>query len=56
MKPTKEGLKSLRLRRKHTQRDASLIVGVSMRTWRRYEAGSTAIPQSVWNWYKLSGK
>lgn len=41
-------LRTLREQAEHTQGSAARMIGLSERTWRRYEAGESKIPVAVW--------
>ena len=41
-------LRTLREQMDYRQKDAAKMFGVSERTWRRYEAGMSKIPVSIW--------
>ena len=51
--PTPAAVRAARLAAGQTQAQAAACVHLYVRTWQRYEAGSTPIPAAVWELYRV---
>ena len=51
--PTPDAVRAARLAAGQTQAQAAACVHLYVRTWQRYEAGSTPIPAAVWELYRV---
>lgn len=51
--PTPAAVRAARLAAGQTQAQAAACVHIYVRTWQRYEAGSTPIPAAVWELYRV---
>lgn len=51
-KPTPQRIRKVRVFSKLTQTQAAKTVGVSTRTWQRYEAGTTSMSVATWVFFR----
>lgn len=51
--PTTEQIKNARLDAGHTQSQAANVVYTNLRTWQRWESGTSVIPLGLWELYLI---
>ena len=56
MKPTPKQIKEARFRACIPQTKAAIVVGVSLSTWKRWEAGKTAMNPAAYELFLLKTK